>query len=441
MRRAALLAQYGGIAAAVAAFSKIHAGYVADPPYDLTAVSYQVFWTVAFAVVLAVCAYGAGLPDVPRRPRELAVAAFGAAAAAAVTMSLVQLFLGDALLPRFVIFASALAVVPVYAVSYVMASGGRVRGEQRDRVLLVASDGDRETLERDLGRRGSRPASVVARLDTGSAVSRASERPVIDAVVMHRATVVVLGRAGLEDDNIVSQTAQLHEAGVRIRTLAQFYEQWLGKLPLSELERVSLFFDIGELHRARYGRWKRFVDVLLGLALLPLLGVVLPLVWASNLVANRGPLFYRQQRVGRDNVPFTILKFRTMAPGSGASDWTRSDDPRITPGGRFLRRTHVDELPQVVNILRGDLSLVGPRPEQPRYVQDLEVAVPFYRLRHLVRPGLTGWAQVNYDYGATEEDAMEKLQYEFYYLRHQSLSLDAVVLVRTLRATLGATGR
>jgi lipopolysaccharide/colanic/teichoic acid biosynthesis glycosyltransferase len=436
-----LVVQYGGIVFVVASLSKAHAAYVADPPYDLTAISYQVFWTVVFVSVLAVAAYGAGLPDIPRTSRQFAIAAIAAAAMSAVFMSLVQLFLGDALLPRFVIFSAAVAVVPVYGLAFVMASGGRQRGEQRDRLLLVAPEDDERTLEQDLARRASRPASIVARLDPAAARGCRESHPVIDAVLAHRATVVVLGRMALQDDDVVSQTAALHEAGVRIRTLAQFYEQWLGKLPLSELERVSLFFDIGELHRARYGRWKRFADFFLALLLLPVLVLAIPVVWLSNIVGNRGPLFYRQERVGRNNAPFTILKFRTMTPGIAESKWTVADDPRITPVGRVLRKTHVDELPQVVNIIRGDLSLVGPRPEQPRYVRDLEETVPFYRLRHLVRPGLTGWAQVNFDYGASEEDAMEKLQYEFYYLRHQSLSLDAVVLVRTLRAALGATGR
>jgi lipopolysaccharide/colanic/teichoic acid biosynthesis glycosyltransferase len=147
--------------------------------------------------------------------------------------------------------------------------------------------------------------------------------------------------------------------------------------------------------------------------------------------------------VGKGGRQFEILKFRTMRPvdGAGALAWTEEDDPRITPFGAWLRRSHLDELPQVVNILRGDLSVVGPRPEQPCYVEELEAKIPFYRLRHLVRPGLTGWAQVKYPYGASEGDAFEKLQYEFFYLRHQSLALDLRITGRTLRSVLGRGGR
>jgi lipopolysaccharide/colanic/teichoic acid biosynthesis glycosyltransferase len=131
-----------------------------------------------------------------------------------------------------------------------------------------------------------------------------------------------------------------------------------------------------------------------------------------------------------------------QGPGdeSEGGDWTTVDDPRITRFGRVLRRTHVDELPQVLNILRGDLSLVGPRPEQPHYVEELVRKLPFYDLRHLVRPGLTGWAQVKYGYAGSESEALEKLQYEFWYLRHQSLRTDARIVGRTLRSVFGSHG-
>jgi lipopolysaccharide/colanic/teichoic acid biosynthesis glycosyltransferase len=147
--------------------------------------------------------------------------------------------------------------------------------------------------------------------------------------------------------------------------------------------------------------------------------------------------------VGKNGHEFSILKFRTMRQTDAGrpNEWTTEDDPRITPFGRVLRRTHVDEIPQLLNIVRGDLSLVGPRPEQPHYVLELKEKLPFYDLRHLVRPGLTGWAQVKYGYAGTESDALQKLQYEFYYLRHQSLSLDLKILFRTVRSVLGARGR
>src|SRR5439155_21033695 len=153
------------------------------------------------------------------------------------------------------------------------------------------------------------------------------------------------------------QAAVLHEAGVRVRTLTLFYDEWLGKLPVWELERVSLMFDIGELHRARYGRLKRLFDLVIGLAGLLALLVAIPFVVVGDVVANRGPLLYRQARVGKNGAIFQIVKFRTVRPAGGEmpSEWTAEDDPRITPFGRLLRRSHVDELPQLLNVLRGDL--------------------------------------------------------------------------------------
>jgi lipopolysaccharide/colanic/teichoic acid biosynthesis glycosyltransferase len=167
---------------------------------------------------------------------------------------------------------------------------------------------------------------------------------------------------------------------------------------------------------------------------------LLAVVAVANWFGNRGPLFYRQERVGKGGVGFQIVKFRTMIPradGELVDEWTATDDPRITSFGKVLRKTHLDELPQVLNILKGDLGVVGPRPEQPHYVAELEEKLPFYGLRHLVRPGLTGWAQVKYGYAGSESDALEKLQYEFWYLRHQNIRTDARIVGRTIRSVLG----
>jgi lipopolysaccharide/colanic/teichoic acid biosynthesis glycosyltransferase len=223
--------------------------------------------------------------------------------------------------------------------------------------------------------------------------------------------------------------------------LSLFYDEWLGKLPLSELERIALLFDINEIHRPVYARMKRFLDVLLAIVGLPVLIVAIPFVALVDLMGNRGPLFFHQQRVGKGGAVFTIHKFRTMRPSDASTDWTSPGDTRLGAVGRMLRKLHIDELPQVWNVLRRDLSIVGPRPEQPRYVSQLSEVIPFYETRHLVRPGITGWAQVKYDYGASELDALEKLQYEFYYLRHQSLGLDVRIIGRTLRSVVGLKGR
>jgi lipopolysaccharide/colanic/teichoic acid biosynthesis glycosyltransferase len=442
VRRAARLLQYGGIVVAVLGLSKLHSSSIAANPYDYTT-SARFGWSIVYMVVLGIAAYGFGLPDLPRSPRGALAAGVAASATAALGISVVQLAVGDALLPRFVVFGSAIALVPWYLICVIVANEGRQMEQDRDRVVLVGTSADGDALREELRRSAERPAVITAVISPDHArPSIDGRRPLQELVERTGATLVVLDRESQADESIVHQAADLHEQGVRMRTQSLFYEQWLGKLPLSELERVSLMFDIGEIHRARYGRLKRMLDVIFGVLGLAVLVVAIPFVLVGNLVANRGPLFYRQPRVGKNGEVFEIKKFRTMSASvNPEGEWTAADDPRVTPFGRVLRRAHLDELPQALNMLAGELSMVGPRPEQPHYVDELTEKIPFYDLRHLVRPGLTGWAQVKYHYGADEIDAMEKLQYEFYYLRHQRLSLDLRVIGRTIRSVMGGEGR
>lgn len=448
MRKAARFGAVIGPLLVVLALSKVHAAWVADPPYDYTG-SFRFAWSIAYALALIVAAYGLGLPDAPRRWGQAATAAIGSSVAAALVISLLQLVLGDALLPRFVVLSTAVLVVPLHVALWAVSNAGRGRAESRDRIVVITETDDAAVLEVDLTMSPERPVVLAERLDAATARSdvgvAGAGGPLLQSVLRSKATVVVIGRSALADETVVAQAAALHESGVRVRTLLQFYEEWLGKLPVGELERASLFFDIGELHRVRYGRVKRIVDVAGAMVGLVPLVLSLPFVLGGNLVGNRGQLLYKQKRVGRGGHEFEILKFRTMVQptdeaSSGGTEWTAPNDPRITRFGGLLRTTHLDELPQMINILRGDLSLVGPRPEQPHYVVELSEKLPFYGMRHLVRPGLTGWAQVKYGYAGDERDALEKLQYEFFYLRNQSLRFDARVLARTIRSMTGGEG-
>lgn len=405
-------------------------------PYEVSA------WTWAYIGALIVGAYAVGLPDLTRTRRSALTASLGATVAAAAGVSIAQLTLGSLLLPRFVVFASAGSLIPWFLACTVVANGGRKQERFHDRILLVAGGDEAAALRQELSRQPEHFAHLAGVMSPSEAkAAHRGEEPMVDRAITLNVTVLVLDRLASADPGIVAQAATLHEAGVRIRTLALFYEEWLGKLPLSELERLSLMFDIGELHRARYGRVKRLFDVGVSLAGCVVLAALLPVLVVVNLVGNRGPLFYTQPRVGRDRSIFVILKLRSMRPDTGPSTWTTVVDDRVTPVGRWLRRLHLDELPQAVNMLRGDISLVGPRPEQPHYVEELAEKLPWYHVRHLVRPGLTGWAQVKYDYGASEHDALEKLQYELYYLRHQGFRLDLRIVGRTLRHLVRLGGR
>lgn len=439
MRRWARLLLVVGTATTVFGLSKAHAAVNA---YDYTG-SFRFAWSLFYIAILVVAAYGAGLPDLTLTRRSAVGATVASTFVAALAISLLQLVVGAGVLPRFVIFTTPAVLVPVYALCAAFAHDGGRRDASRDRLLVVAGVDEAAELADGLAASPERPGLIVAVLTPDEAVSGApGGRPLVHAAVTSRATTVVLDRAAQLDDAIVAQAASLHESGVRVRTLSLCFDECLGKLPISELERVSLMFDIGELHRVRYGRLKRIVDILAGMAGTAAAALVAPVVMLGNAVANRGPLLYRQPRLGKNGRPFEILKFRTMARGiEGGPHWTSPADPRITPFGAWLRRTHLDELPQALNILRGDLSIVGPRPEQPHYVEELTEKVPFYHLRHLVRPGLTGWAQVKYQYGDSVADALEKLQYEFYYLRHQGLALDLRILGRTVRTVVRGQGR
>lgn len=419
-------------------FVVAHARIIADVPYDPFSSS-RFAWSAVFLVGYLTSAYAVGLPELPRS-RTTAVVSAGLAVAAALTIvSVIQLVLGTPLLPRATIGGLVLTLPVWTLIAWHGTKDSSHRGAAR--ILVVASSEDRAALEADLMGQLDRPAEIVGHLETVDAERRADgSEPLVELADRVRPTILVLDSTSHSEPSVVAQAARLHAAGVRIRTISLFSEEYLGKIPVPELERVSLLFDIGELHRAHYVRAKRLLDIVLGSVGVVVLATVTPFVILGNLVANRGPLLYSQPRIGKSGDEFVIYKFRSMRAG-GTSEWTEHDDDRITRFGGLLRRSHLDELPQTWNILVGNLSIVGPRPEQPHYVRELEEKIPYFGVRHLVRPGLTGWAQVNYRYASSESDAREKLQYDLYYLRRQSAILDLRIVARTLRTVFLGGGR
>lgn len=440
VRQTARLIFVAGTAATVFGAAFLHARVLAPTPYPLLGDSRLWWWTLLFAGTLVI-GYASGLPELPQSRLGAATRGVVVIAATLLVIAVAQSLLATPLLPRSSLLVTSI-VLPVWTViAWNVSVDTNDWAAARDRVFLVIdNEDDLRQVTEDLARTPERPATVAGWMAL-AAIEGDRTPCLFNAVADAGSTVLVLDAAAQGSDRVIEQAARLHEGGVRIRSMALFYEEWMGKLPHRELARISLLFDIGEVHRLQYVRAKRVVDVAFGLvgslALVPVVAVVAVL----NLGLNRGPLFYSQPRVGRGGREFTIHKLRTMTPHDGPTDWTTEGDKRITPLGAVLRRSHLDELPQVVNILRGDLAVVGPRPEQPRYVDELREKIAFYDTRHLVRPGLTGWAQVKQGYAADQNDAYEKLQYDFYYLRRQGLSLDGRIIWRTLRGVVGGHGR
>jgi lipopolysaccharide/colanic/teichoic acid biosynthesis glycosyltransferase len=427
--------------AVVLAIEALHSHYVARHVYPLTEEP-RFRWILIFIALIWVTSYAAGLPDWGGNLSRRVGRALAALVSADLIISILQLFTGAQLLPRFVVFVSSAILVPVFVLVSGLSGATQRRRAGQDRVIAIIGGEESDRLRQETSGHTERPAQLMAVVRVEEVMPTPDRpRPLVQLLEANHANLLVLDREAQEREEIVAQAAELHSKGVRIRTLSLFYDVWLGKLPVSELERISLLFDINEIHRPTYARSKRFLDLVVALVGMLALALVVPIVAIVDLFGNRGPLFYSQPRVGKDGVLFTIHKFRTMPPADEPPTWTAVDDPRLGKVGRLLRRLHIDELPQMWNVLRRDLSIVGPRPEQPHYVETLTKSIPFYDVRHLVRPGITGWAQVNYDYGATDLDALEKLQYEFFYLRHQSVGLDLRIIGRTLRTVFENQGR
>ena len=241
----------------------------------------------------------------------------------------------------------------------------------------------------------------------------------------------------------IEELLECRMRGITVYEASTFIERETGKVDLDGIRASWLIFGEG-FHIGRFGRFcKRALDVLVSGSLVILFAPVLLLTALLIKIDSHGPVFYRQTRVGLNGEPYSILKFRSMvqdAEKDGKAIWAKSGDARVTRVGKIIRKARIDEIPQAINVLKGDMSFVGPRPERPVFVEQLAGEIPFYAERHRVKPGITGWAQINYPYGASVEDAREKLKYDLYYIKNQSLVFDLVIILQTVRIVLFAEG-
>ena len=321
------------------------------------------------------------------------------------------------------------------------------------RRTLIYGAGERAGSISDLRRRADRRGFVVvgkvaAPGDTSMSSSdalKANGDSILDLAVDRTADEIVVAMDDRRGNLPIRELLDARLRGIDVIDLLEFMERETGKIRIDLVNPGWLIFQPG-FRKSRFRLFtKRAVDVLASSALLFISWPIMLCVVIAIKIEDgfRAPVLYRQTRVGRGNGNFDVLKFRSMrtdAESDGKAVWALENDTRITKVGDFLRRVRLDELPQVFNVLAGEMSLVGPRPERPEFVEGLRENVPYYAERHTVKPGVTGWAQVRYSYGASEEDATEKLQYDLYYVKNQSLLLDILIILQTVEVVLWGKG-
>ena len=408
-------------------------------------------WRVVLVTALCeLCFYYNDLYDLTlvHTRHELVVHVLQGTGAAAIALAFVSLLV-PSLAPGSGTFITALGLllvaVPAWRLAFLGLTGDR---HLEDRILIVGTGPLAQSVARQIRTQHDFPYRVVGFVEAPTADGGGAApvlgapsdlQRMIDAYRVDRIVVAVADRRGHLP---IQELLRAKLSGVSVEDAATTYERITGKILVDDLKPSWLIFSDG-FEASRFTRFaKRTFDLVCAA-----IGFVLALpLMALTALAVRldspGPIFYCQERVGENGRLFTLCKFRSMRTDAeqGTPIWARDKDDRVTRVGRVIRLTRLDELPQFWNVLRGDMSFVGPRPERPFFVQQLEQAIPFYMARHAVKPGVTGWAQVKYRYGASVEDALEKLRYDLYYIKHRSLAFDVTILLDTVKGILARKG-
>lgn len=310
-------------------------------------------------------------------------------------------------------------------------------GEAPNKVLLIGNGVARE-IETMIGETPQLGYEIRARLDDAAVLAHPAKLQ--ETVHEKNINCVVVPRSLKREGHLPATLYKLFSQGILVLDLPNFYELVMRKVPLADLEETWFLENIegaAQFYDPLKRAWELAAAIVIGVVLLPFEILIALLI----KLTSRGPVIYRQIRVGRNGKPFMLYKFRSMRAvrkdGSaeiGGAEWAQQNDMRTTPIGRFLRASHLDELPQLANVIRGELSFVGPRPERPEFVAKLEEQIPYYETRLLVKPGITGWAQLNHRADLGLEDVKQKLQYDIYYLKNRSLILDLAIIVKTVKS-------
>ncbi|MEJ5241843.1 MAG: sugar transferase [Anaerolineales bacterium] len=350
----------------------------------------------------------------------------------------------------FLIYAAALTLLWRLLYIRIYATQGLMR-----RVLIVGAGKAGQTLLQAYRQITPPPFQLIGFIDDdpqkiGQEIAGmpvlGNSRDLPEIIERHRVSEIIVAITGEMQGETFQTLLDLQEQGIEVTRMPTIYEELLGRVPVQHLESDWLIRSFVDEARVSgfYELSKRLLDILGGLIGMALFLLMWPFVALAIYLESGRPILFAQARAGRGGKPFIMYKFRTMVPDAEADGQPRlaeANDPRVTRVGAFLRRTRLDEFPQFFNILRGEMSLVGPRAERPELVAKFQRQIPFYRARLLVKPGLTGWAQINYGYASTVEETLVKLEYDLYYIKHRSLLMDLVILLRTVGTIFGLRGR
>ncbi len=410
-------------------------------------------WFAGALLWVAAAGLPAAHPSVAFSVRRTATVLLRGALALGLLYLAVYFYAPRGVLPRLVVLYflwEALLLTLAWRLIFVAVFS---RERFRHRAVIVGS-GSAAAIALDLvqGHRARRSEVGTIVLEDGQVHAALAGTPTVrpdelpDVLTERSVSEIILAMRQPPSGELLQTLLACQEAGIELVRVQTLIEQTLHRVPVDLLEPDWLMTDLADAMRLRDASWlgKRAVDLTGGLLGLTLAALAAPVIALAIWLDSRGPIFYRQQRLGRAGVPFEIVKFRTMrrdAESPGEARWAHADDPRVTRVGRLLRRTRLDELPQFLSVLKGDMSLVGPRPERAEFVERLQETIPFYRARLMVPPGITGWAQVNLPYGDSEDAARAKLEYDLYYVKHRSLLFDCAIMLRTVGTVLRLRGR
>ena len=262
-------------------------------------------------------------------------------------------------------------------------------------------------------------------------------------IIEEKISTIIAGTDIRQDQKLIADLYDCLSEKITIFDLPTFLEKFTGKIPVNAIGQIWFLENLNEESKSIYQISKRVMDILIASVLLVLTLVFIPFIYAVVSLNSPGPFLFKQTRTGKNNKSFLAVKIRSMnkKAETNGPQWAQKNDPRITRSGKFMRKTRIDEIPQLFNILKGEMSFIGPRPERPEFVTQLAEKIPFYNQRHLIKPGLSGWAQINFPYGASEQDALEKLQYDLYYIKNRSFFLDLSILLKTIKTVLSGGGQ